>query len=423
MKFEPNALFYYMAKVYADNKTKDNQIIFCNEGGMRSSKTWDAIHFFVAFCNHNQNKGLKFYFFRKTLKDCREKLYISDFVECLKEIGIYDTNNARNEGVNPEYNLFGNKIYFRGIDSIGTEATYSDGIFYNELMDEDSYNNIAGWIDRCKKFVIFDWNPKYTLHWIFKWESRSNVYFTHTTYKNNKKLDPVTVGKVEQLSPWNLEDLHLPKDQRRPHEENVKNNTFDEWRFEVYGMGLRANRAGLVFPNVTWIYDLPSEYDVRFYGLDYGFTNDPSALTEVRLKKNAEGEKCDIYIKLLLYQPTKESDDLIALIDAIDKNIRNVEIASDSADGGFMLADLRRHGFNIIPAKKPAGSILYGIDLLHRCNIHLVISEHSKSEQENYSYMVIEGNQTNTPIDKHNHMWDSVRYVALMLLHQYIIKN
>ena len=101
MNFDPNALFYHMAKIYSENKKIDNQIIFCNEGGMRSSKTFDAIHFFVAFCSQNQNKGLKFYFFRKTLKDCREKLYESDFVECLKIIGLYDKLNGRNEGVNP----------------------------------------------------------------------------------------------------------------------------------------------------------------------------------------------------------------------------------------------------------------------------------------------------------------------------------
>ncbi len=421
MIFEPNTLFYYMAKTYAENKKKDNQIIFCNEGGMRSSKTFDAIHFIVAFCNQNQNKGLKFYLFRKTLKDCREKLYESDFVECLKIIGIYDKSNARNEGVNPEYNLYGNKLYFRGIDSIGTEATYSDGIFYNELMDEESYSNISGWVDRCKKFVIFDWNPKYTLHWVFEWEGKPDVYFTHTTYKNNKKLDPTTIKKIESLSPWHLDDLHLPKDKRRPHVENINNKTFDEWRFEVYGMGIRANRSGLVFPNVTWIDDLPEAYDLEYYGMDYGFTNDPTAVTQVRFKKGIE--KHDLYIKLRLYEPTDNSDKLIQLLTTIDSDIKNKVIASDSADGGFMLSDLRRSGFKIIPASKPAGSILYGIDLLHRCNIHIVKNRDAKAEQENYSYMVVQGMQLNTPIDKHNHMWDSVRYVAMMLLVNYIIKK
>ena len=422
MAFDPNALFYYMAKTYAENKTENNKIIFCNEGSSRSSKTLDAFHLIEVFCSHAKTP-LKIGVFRNTLKDCREKTY-DDFKKFLgvKIRNIYKSENARRELTSPDYVLHGSTIEFRGLDE-ETEQKGYDIVFVNEALEIDTELKINGLKMRCLKLMIFDWNPKYTQHWIFDWEGRPNIYFTKTTYRNNKHLEKPIITDIESKSPWDLEDLHLPKNQRRPHAENIKNKTVDEWHFEVYGMGVRANKAGLVFPNVTWIYDLPNEYDVRFYGLDYGFTNDPSALTEVRLKKNAEGQKCDIYIKLLLYQPTKESDDLIQLIDSIDKYARNVEIASDSADGGFMLADLRRHGFNIIPAKKPAGSILYGIDLLHRCNIHLVVSEHSKKEQENYSYMVIEGNQTGIPIDKHNHMWDSVRYVALMMLHQYIIKN
>lgn len=387
-----------------------------------SSKTFDAIHFIVAFCNHNLNKGLKFYMFRKTLKDCREKLYESDFVECLKIIGIYDKNNARNEGVNPEYNLFGNKIYFRGIDSIGTEATYSDGIFYNELMDEDEYNNISGWVDRCKKFVIFDWNPKYTLHWVFDWEGRPNVYFTHTTYKNNKKLDPVTINRVEALSPWHLDDLKQPKDQRRPHEENIKNNTADEWRFEVYGMGIRANKSGLVFPNVTWIDELPSNVSKYFYGIDFGNTTGTYALAE----GCHDGE--NLYFDVPIYGSFADKQDIAAdansglksFYEALKQLFKGQEkqekyIICDSAQP-HKITDLNifaeRDGCNwqFLPVKKFPGCIKWRIDVLKRYRLHFVKRKHTIAEQENYCWKQINGISFNEPIDDHNHGFDAIGY-------------
>lgn len=420
-KFDPCPLFYYMAKTYAENKTDSNKIIFCNEGSSRAAKTIDAFHLIELFCQQAE-KPLKVGVFRNTLKDSREKTY-DDFKKYLKTIrGIYNSENARRELTSPEYNLHGSIIEFRGLDD-ETEQKGYDIVFVNEALEIDNESKIAGLKLRCTKLMIFDWNPKYTLHWIFKWENRPFVYFTKTTYKNNKHLEQSIITEIESESPWNLDDLHLPKDQRRPNEENIQNETVNEWHFEVYGMGIRANKSGLVFPNVNWITELPESYDAKYYGLDFGFTNDPTALTEIRVKKNAENEKIDVYCKLLIYEPTRDSDVLLNLIEMIDPNIRDFQICSDSADGGFMISDLRRKGFNIIAASKPAGSILYGIDLMHRVILHIVKNKHAISEQENYCYITVNGIATNEPCDKFNHMWDSIRYVAMTLIRRFILKN
>lgn len=423
MNFDPNSLFYYMVKTYHEKKTEKNKIIFCNEGGSRSAKTYDAIHFITAFCSQNQDKPipLRIGFFRNTLKDSREKLYY-DFKTCLKIIGIFDSNNAFKENQSPEYYLYGNKIEFRGLDE-DTEQVGYDIVFVNEALEVDTESKISGLKMRCSKLMIFDWNPKYTIHWIFEWEGRPDIYFTKTTYKNNKHLTQSIITEIESESPWHLDDLHLPKNERRPHIENLKNGTTNEWHFEVYGMGVRANKSGLVFPNVNWIESLPESYDVKYYGLDYGFTNDPTALTEIRVKKNAESEKIDVYCRLLIYEPTKDADILMKLINAIDPKIKEFQFCSDSADGGFMISDLRRNGYNIIAVSKPAGSILYGIDLMNRVNLHIVKNKNAIAEQENYSYMTVNGIAINEPVDKFNHMWDSIRYVFMTLIRRFILKN
>ena len=418
MRFDPNSLFYYMAKTYSDNKTDDNKIIFCNEGSSRSSKTFDAIHLIYAFCDQNRNLKipLRIGCFRNTLKDSREKLYY-DFKTCLKEMEVYDSNSAYKENQSPEYFLFGNKLEFRGLDE-DTEQVGYDIVFVNEALEVDIEEKISGLKMRCTRLMIFDWNPKYTQHWIFNWEGQKNILFTKTTYKNNKHLKQSVISEIESKSPWNLDDLKLTKKERRPHEENILNKTANEWYFEVYGMGLRANRDGLVFPDVTWIYEWPKEYDYEYYGLDFGFTQDPSAFTHVAFKVNKE-RKHDLYLWLKIYEPTKDSDILVSKMELVEPKLKDFIIYADSASP-LMIADIRRKQYNIFEVAKPPGSILYGIDLMNRFNIHIMYDKNAKAEQENYCYKKIHGIQVNEPVDGFNHFWDSARYVCMSMLRRYL---
>lgn len=385
-----------------------------------SSKTQDAFHLIETFCDHNRDKPLKIGIFRNTLKDCREKTY-DDFKKFLKQIrGIYNVDNARGELSSPTYNLYGSTIEFRGLDD-ETEQKGYDIVFINETLEVESETKIIGLIMRCTKLCIFDWNPKYTQHWVFEWENRPFVYFTKTTYKNNKHLEKSIVTFIESRSPWNLEDLYLPKNERRPNIENVKNKTCDEWWFEVYGMGIRANRDGLIFPNVTWINSFPndSELDVFGYGLDFGFTQDPSAFVKVGLKENKEG-KSDLYLDLKIYEPTANADVLFDMIKLIEPNYENYNVWADCS-APLMIGDLRRFGMNIYAVTDK--SIMYGIDLMNRFNIHIVYSPEFKKEQENYCYRTIHGIAVNEPIDKFNHAFDASRYFCLSELRRYHINN
>jgi phage terminase large subunit len=96
-------------------------------------------------------------------------------------------------------------------------------------------------------------------------------------------------------------------------------------------------------------------------------------------------------------------------------------IHADSA-APLMIGDLRRAKFQIFACPKPHGSIVYGIDLLYRFNIHIVNNVNAKKEQENYMWRTIQGIKVNEPVDAYNHFWDAVRYAAFMELRQYAIK-
>ena len=423
MRFDPNGLFYWMAKTYADNKTPDNKIIFCNEGSSRSSKTWDAIHFIVMFCLQNQNANLQIGCFRDTLKNSRERLYEKDFKLCLKHIGIYNHENARKENQSPEYYLFGNKIEFRGLDD-ETEQVGYDIVFVNEALELKTEALIAGLKMRCRKLMIFDWNPKFTMHWIFDYEKQPNVFFSRTTYKNNKHLERSIITDIESKSPWHLDDLHLPESERRPNLDNVQNGTADYWFFKVYGLGERANREGLVFPNVTWHDEMTTECDKYFFGLDFGNTTGIYALSYGAYNHDGIWFDDPIYGSFATKQDIDNDSNsglknfwtaMKAWLDSKGWKDYEIIIVSDSAQPQ-KINDLNRFAINdgynckFVPCKKFPGCIKWRIDIIKRHKLNLVKRDHTKIEQENYTYKTINGIALDEPIDDFNHAWDAKGY-------------
>jgi phage terminase large subunit len=444
--FDPNRLCYQMIKFYQENylnldEKLREQLIICNEGGARSSKTFDAFHFLFWLCDLPQSRRspLQIFVYRKTLKSCREKTYLSDFVTCMKLIGIYDSANARDESGSPSYNLFGSIIKFRGLDN-DEELGMSDVVFFNEALDNDDQRLVDKMLMRCKKLGIFDWNPKLTYHFLFDYDGRKNCLFTKTTFWNNKHLDNVIRQNLISKCPWSFRDFDMntflwrvPKEERSINEENAKNKTINEHDWLVYGEGMRCPEEGAVFKNITWIPSFPtSSLDEVRFGLDFGYTSDPSVLVKV----GRSG--LDLYIEYLTYEPCDSPDSLYAIVEPIlDEEVYKrkqeagtldhepVIVHCDSSDkyrDAEFVAALNEtryvysRDFEFIKTSKI--SIVLGISAMKRFNIHVVDSvvgnkRPSIMEFENYGYQIVEGRQTNIPIDKLNHGIDATRYVVV----------
>ena len=409
MNFDPNNLFYEMVKIYLENKNKPDKITICNEGSSRSSKTWDFFHFLVMYCENNENEHNEIYILRETLVDCKDFTF-KEFQKCLKVIGIWNDDNYKNPQ-KPNYNLYGNQVMFRGLDD-SSEGYPSDIVFVNETLENQNKEKIDGIYMRCRKLVVYDWNPKYTQHWCFDLEGQPNVHFTHSTYKNNKYLEQSVINTIEGYCPWNFEDLHLPEKQRRPHLENIKNGTADKYRWLVYGEGIRSAPEGLIFQHVTWVDQFP---DIGYYyTIDFGFTVDPTALC-----KYAEDEN-NIWIELLLYEPTENAGLIhdFAIASNIDIKTPTIADSSDKYTGENkgtmeMVKDLRLRGWENIAKVRKNRSVMYWLISMKQKKIHIVKNGNyinAKREQENYVMKLINGIAINQPIDKFNHMWDSARY-------------
>ena len=243
---------------------------------------------------------------------------------------------------------------------------------------------------RTEDMTIMDWNPKVSDHWVFNLEKRDDCKFLHATFHDNALIPPSILKDILSYNP-NVS-------------ENVRQNKADDYLWKVYGLGLRASPKGLIFQNVTWIDTFPTDIEEIIYGMDFGYTNSPTAI--VKVGRNGK----NLYIQKLFYTPTDNAADLAAAIKVLD--IKG-SIWADSADPG-LITDLNNKGLNVYAVRKFADSIRYGIDLIKQHHIHLVRDPDLRREQENYHWREIGGISLNEPIDDFNHIWDGCRYAVLM---------
>jgi PBSX family phage terminase large subunit len=360
---------------------------FIFEGGGGAGKTYDILTFIIYYCYINSNKNKDILICRNTNADL-QKTTLKDFVKILMMYDLYRENDHYKSSPQ-HYNLYGNVIYFSGMDAMGSHGERHDIIFVNEILETEqlAFQQLN---QRCNEVFIGDYNPSYTDHWVYNSIcTRPDVNFLKVTL---------------------LDNPYLPKGQRdeilsyEPTSVNITNGTADDYMWKVYGLGVRTAAKGLIFKHVTWIDSFPSELSF-VYGMDFGFTNDPTAITKIATKGN------DLFIELLLYEPI---DNAAMLSDYMDKTgiRRDIIITADSSDkynDVEMVRDLKNLSWIIKKVNKGKG-VIWSIGKLKEYKIHIVNNINAKREQENYKWREVNGISLNEPIDKFNHMWDSVRY-------------
>ena len=386
MKISGGVNLEFLLKEFSFEKANSEQKQgFVLEGGSGSGKTYDIINFLLIYCQTNYNKNKDILIFRETFADLR-KTVLKDFEKILRAYNLFnDASFHRSAPVC--YSFMGNKIFFTGLDSVGSHGERHDVIWGNEGMEL----NHGAWKQlnqRCNEVFITDYNPSYTNHWIYdSLITRPDTKFFRSTL---------------------LQNYFLPDGQRKEilsyeqTAENIKNGTADDYMWKVYGLGLRSAPKGAIFPHVNWIEKMPEGN--YFYGLDFGFSNDPTALTKICLQGN------DLFVELLIYEPI---DSAIVLAEAIRNcGITNEMITADTSDrynDVEMCKDLRNLGLNIKKTSKAKG-LLHRIGLLKKHKINIVYNLNAKREQENYKWREVNGINVNEPIDKFNHFWDSLGY-------------
>ena len=239
---------------------------------------------------------------------------------------------------------------------------------------------------RTSKRTFIDYNPN-SEFWVHeKVVGQAQAAFFISNYTHNPFIDPSIeegILRLKELDP-------------------------QLWR--VYGLGQTGKIEGLVF-NTKIVDEMPEYLDKVGYGMDFGFSNDPTTLIKCGLSDGV------IYLQEIIYQKGLTNSDINKLFKDAGLTKRDA-IYADSADPKS-IKELRLYGWNITGADKGADSILYGIGLLKQygtLNIHRQ-SHNLTKEAAAYKWKVSrQGEKENKPIDAFNHGWDAVRYWALSTL-------
>lgn len=365
------------------------------EGSSRSGKTWSSIDFIIYLCSKNKN-SLTINIVKETYNSFKTTLY-DDFSKRLNDYGL-DNPFERSKEI-ASFKIYNHKITFLGADVPSKfHGASCDYLWINEAIDVSRAIFDQAEM-RCRVMFWMDYNPSVTNHYIYdSIIPRDDVSFLKTTFLDNPYISKAELNKILGYEPT---------------PENIRQGTADDYMWEVYGLGQRMNRSGLIFPDVNWISEFPKDIEKIGYGFDIGYTHDPSALTRVGINGN------NIYLELLLYQPTENAMVAAPLIKALAPALDY--LVCDSADPQF-ITDLNLQKIKTVGVKKYPGSIKYGIGLLKSYKIHIVKNRHAQKEQENYAWKIINGISLDEPIDDYNHFWDSVRYVTMFRFRKKIIE-
>jgi phage terminase large subunit len=361
--------------------------VFVLEGGSRSSKTYSIIQFLIKWAIEHQGKSNRIGVFRLKATWATATV-LHDFLEVLRDYGLYDKNRHNKSTGAGIYTLFTTEFWFMGLDDEQRVHGFkSDVVWINEAV-EASFDDYAQLMQRCSGFAILDYNPSYDEHWIYdRLCKRSETAYIHSTMLDNP------------LIPDNAKKTILSYE---PTSENIASGTADKWKWEVYGLGRRATLEGLIFPNREICKEIPHWVKTEGYGMDFGYSNDVTAIVHCGVfDKN-------LYIDELCYKTHMLSSDIINEL----KGFRKMKIISESADPR-LIDEIALSGFYIVPVIKNDGSVKAGIDAMQ--GYKLFITERSVNairEFRNYTWQFDEkaGKFINIPVKGNDHCIDASRY-------------
>jgi len=314
-----------------------------------------------------------------------------DFIKILKMTNRYfDSHWNKSESI---YRFAsGSYVEFFGADDDSKlRGARRDILYLNECNNVkfESYTQLA---IRTNKEIYLDYNPvrKFWVH--NELVGQDDADFIKLNYKDNEGLPESIVEELEKAI--------------------KKANNSDYWRnwVNVYVKGELGSLEGVVYNNWSVIDKVPKEAQFLGLGLDFGFTNDPTAIAAI-YKFNGK-----LIIEEILYRTGLLNSDIAKVIKQ-EASYRgwgnNFKVVCDSSEPKS-IAELKRYGIKAYGVTKGRDSVTYGISLVQE--FELLIEANSKnliSELENYSWLKKQGKQVNIPEDKNNHIADAFRYFIM----------
>jgi phage terminase large subunit len=359
-------------KIFALNKR-----IRAVAGGTSASKTISILVWLIDYCQMKQSREKLASVVSESFPHL-QKGAILDFQNIMKDRRYW--NEDRWHGTRNTYTFeTGNKLEFYSSDTYGkAHGPRRDVLFVNEANNLD-YNIVDQLIMRTREIVFLDWNPSEEF-WFYTemLPNRKDIDFITLTYLDNEALDKIVVDEIES-------------------------HKYDKNWWTVYGMGQLGVIESRIYKDWNIIDEVPFEARLERYGLDFGYSNDPTSIIAVYYYNGGYilDEIC--YQKGLLNKP---------IADILKTVPKALTIADQSEPKS--IDEIRLHGLTVLPCQKGPGSVNRGIGYVQQQKISITKRSVSTiKEYRNYNWITDkDGKITNDPNEFNNHSMDALRYAV-----------
>jgi phage terminase large subunit len=356
------------------------------QGGSSASKTYSILAVEIDHCTKNPYTETSVV--AESIPHLKRGA-MRDFMKIMTVTGRF--NAARWNATDFRYK-FANGSYiefFSADDDSKLRGARRDRLYMNEAnnLSFHAYTELAA---RTKQSVILDWNPVNEFWFHSELMQDEDVDFLILTYKDNEACPKSARDFIEKA--------------------RVKAETSEYWAnwYKVYGLGQVGTLQGAIYEDFEVVEGIDvSRAKFVALGLDWGFSNDPTALVAIYRQGDC------LLIQELLYSTGLTNQDIADKLRSLGIT-RAWEIVADSAEPKS-IEEIYRLGFNIKPAEKGPDSVRNGIDILKRFKLQVTKdSTNLIKELRSYTWATDkEGKNTGVPIDSFNHACDAMRYVAL----------
>ena len=349
------------------------------EGGTAAAKTYSIIQFLFLLSKYAKSP-LMVSCVSESLPHLKKGV-VRDY---FRIIGESPDNNPRYNKTDLVYNFGKTKMeFFSADDSSKLRGARRDVLFINEInnITYDAYRELDA---RTRLCTISDWNPvsEFFFHQQRFGDDPDSAYI-HATYRDAIEVVPQEVIKNILLM--------------GEHDPNWAN---------VFLEGRLGKIEGLVYPAFEQVGELPS--GDFFFGLDWGFSGDPTALSKHVIRGDS------LYSQELIYETNMTNQDIGQRMDSLGIKKHYDEIFADSAEPKS-IEEIYQMGFNIKPCSKGPGSVEFGHQKVRQYKLYWTAdSVNGIKEQRNFRYIEDKNHEpTKKTTHSFSHLMDARRYAVV----------
>ena len=375
MKLQANELFERIREKIQEGK----RYIFLR-GSSRSGKTRAAVQTLILEALVNPSTTITIA--RETQVSIKNTILV-DFQDEMMKLDLWEDKSYNK--VDMVYRFDNSSVVrFIGLDDkTGKLRGMKSDIVMVDEVNTIEMNSFVQLDIRCEKYILTAYNPEIpTDWWGLDYEQKDNGCVLISTWRDNAFLEQRIIDSINSLRETDM-DLWL-----------------------IYSESQIVPPREIVYQKPEIYDEEPQGIKYTYFGIDFGFSSDPCAVIQVKVKDK------ELYVRELIYQQGLTNDDLLHIIRNECNLDRTHDIVADSAEPKS-IEELNRGGLKVRGVSKGANSVLFGIQKVRQHKIFVHRDSHNLIQEfDNYRYKKDRSGRVTNQTQGMDHLLDALRYVV-----------